>query len=139
MQAAYEFPWGHGILYNAMKWIPFIGNVLRVNNMLEDNFNKCAVTHFVPKYPENRVQYYKDWVDHVKRTVPPENLLVFNVKQGWEPLCKFLGKPIPDKPFPRCNDTGKFGSRETCLPWHFGNHVCCRAYTEYPFSTMPVK
>jgi hypothetical protein len=28
------------------------------------------------------------------------------VKEGWEPLCKFLGKPIPDKPIPHDNKTG---------------------------------
>jgi hypothetical protein len=27
-----------------------------------------------------------------------------DVKEGWEPLCKFLGKPIPDEGFPRTND-----------------------------------
>jgi len=29
--------------------------------------------------------------------------LVFNVKQGWEPLCEFLNKPIPNEPFPNTN------------------------------------
>ena len=77
-----------------------------MGNFLEANFNKCAVGNFVPKYPENRVQYYEDWYAHVKRTVPKEQLLEFNVKQGWEPLCKFLGKPVPNKPFPRFNDKG---------------------------------
>ena len=28
-------------------------------------------------------------------------LLIFEVKEGWEPLCKFLGKPVPDVPFPK--------------------------------------
>jgi hypothetical protein len=36
-------------------------------------------------------------------TVPPERLLVFNVKQGWEPLCQFLGVPVPESPFPHAN------------------------------------
>ena len=26
------------------------------------------------------------------------------MKEGWEPLCKFLNKPIPDEPFPNIND-----------------------------------
>jgi hypothetical protein len=26
------------------------------------------------------------------------------LSDGWEPLCKFLGKPVPDEPFPRVND-----------------------------------
>ena len=32
---------------------------------------------------------------YVMNTVPKENLLVWNLKDGWEPLCKFLQKPIP--------------------------------------------
>ena len=41
----------------------------------------------------------------VKRAVPKDRLLVFNVNDGWEPLCNFLDVPIPDQPFPRVNDT----------------------------------
>ncbi len=50
---------------------------------------------------------YYEWVASVKRTVPPERLLVFDVKEGWEPLCKFLDVPVPDEPFPRVNDKAK--------------------------------
>jgi hypothetical protein len=32
----------------------------------------------------------------VKATIPAVQLLVFEVKEGWESLCNFLGKPIPD-------------------------------------------
>jgi hypothetical protein len=41
--------------------------------------------------------------------VPPEKLLVFNVKDGWKPLCRFLEVPIPDRPFPHLNDRQMFG------------------------------
>lgn len=45
----------------------------------------------------------------VQRRVPAERLLVYDVKQGWEPLCAFLDVPVPqDKPFPRLNDTAQF-------------------------------
>mmetsp|Transcript_48118 Transcript_48118/g.135434 ORF Transcript_48118/g.135434 Transcript_48118/m.135434 type:complete len:319 (-) Transcript_48118:155-1111(-) len=47
------------------------------------------------------IQSYEEHVDIVKRTVPADRLLVFNVKQGWAPLCKFLGLPVPDRPFPK--------------------------------------
>ena len=36
---------------------------------------------------------YLDWIEDVKLHVPKEQLLEFNVKQGWEPLCEFLGLP----------------------------------------------
>lgn len=51
--------------------------------------------------------FMTDW--YVKRnqevidTLPPERLLVFHPKDGWEPLCEFLGATVPAQPFPRVN------------------------------------
>jgi len=42
-------------------------------------------------------------IEEVKRTVPEDQLLVFNVMDGWKPLCDFLDKPIPAEPFPHRN------------------------------------
>jgi hypothetical protein len=36
--------------------------------------------------------------------IPPSRLHFFNVKEGWEPLCKILDLPVPDMPFPHAND-----------------------------------
>jgi hypothetical protein len=55
------------------------------------------------------------WVDMVERLVwdgifavraevPPSKLLVFDVRDGWEPLCDFLGVPTPSDDFPHLND-----------------------------------
>ena len=40
--------------------------------------------------------------------VPPERLLVFEAKDGWEPLCNFLEVPVPEDPYPRMNTTEEF-------------------------------
>jgi hypothetical protein len=49
----------------------------------------------------------------VRETIPSDRLLVFEVKQGWEPLCAFLGVPVPeDDPFPHVNDTTQFQNEE---------------------------
>ncbi|WP_166173973.1 sulfotransferase family protein [Rubrobacter tropicus] len=42
--------------------------------------------------------------ERVLRSVPPERLLVYDVKEGWAPLCDFFGLDIPDEPFPHLND-----------------------------------
>jgi hypothetical protein len=47
----------------------------------------------------------------VRAAVPASRLLVFQVKEGWEPLCRFLGVAIPAEPFPRTNDRGEFWDR----------------------------
>ena len=44
----------------------------------------------------------------VMAALPPDRLLVFQVKEGWDPLCDFLGTPVPDEPFPRRNDRKEF-------------------------------
>ena len=47
----------------------------------------------------------------VKATIPASQLLVYEVKDGWEPLCAFLGAPVPEIPFPRTNDRSEFWDR----------------------------
>jgi hypothetical protein len=50
--------------------------------------------------------------EQVRRVVPPERLLIYEVREGWGPLCAFLGVPVPDgKPFPHVNDAAEFRSR----------------------------
>jgi len=44
----------------------------------------------------------------VTATVPSDRLLVYEVAQGWGPLCAFLDVPVPSTPFPRLNDTEAF-------------------------------
>ena len=44
-------------------------------------------------------------IQEVRDTIDPGRLLVFDVREGWAPLCRFLEVPIPDEPFPRLNDT----------------------------------
>jgi sulfotransferase family protein len=47
--------------------------------------------------------------ESVKQQVPPEKLLVYDVKEGWEPLCAFLGVAAsPEKAFPHRNDRANF-------------------------------
>ncbi len=49
--------------------------------------------------------------EQVRRRVPPERLLVYDVKEGWAPLCDFLGVEVPDEPFPHLNDTREMRRR----------------------------
>ena len=82
----------------------------------------------VEEGPEAAEAFFNQWVTEVKAEVPEERLLVFEAKEGWKPLCEFLGLPEPgrvdfklltkspnkwyvsfllstDIPFPRLNDT----------------------------------
>jgi hypothetical protein len=57
---------------------------------------------------EKAIAYYHQYIDTIRKEVPPERLLVFTATQGWEPLCQFLGVPVPSTPFPNVNDRAQF-------------------------------
>ncbi len=44
----------------------------------------------------------------VREVIPTDRLLIYQVKEGWEPLCDFLEVPIPSEPFPRTNSRKEF-------------------------------
>jgi hypothetical protein len=54
---------------------------------------------------------------HVIASVSPDELLVFDVAEGWEPLCTFLGVPVPNMPFPRTNSTAEFREQAGLDPY----------------------
>ena len=50
------------------------------------------------------IEIFEKHTERLKAEVSPERLLIFEVREGWEPLCRFLGKDVPEKPFPRLNE-----------------------------------
>ena len=67
------------------------------------DYTCTAPTYLGPRYPrgmfgavdageETAVRFFNEWVELVKAEIPAERLLVFEVKQGWGPLCHFLGE-----------------------------------------------
>ncbi|HWE61475.1 MAG TPA: sulfotransferase [Chloroflexota bacterium] len=60
---------------------------------------------------QHAINFFERHIQQVKKRVPADRLLVFDAKDGWEPLCRFLGVAVPDRPFPRLNDTAAFNER----------------------------
>lgn len=54
------------------------------------------------------IDFFKRHTEVVVSTVPADRLIVFEASQGWEPLCAFLGVPVPDTPFPNQNSREAF-------------------------------
>lgn len=48
----------------------------------------------------NQEGLYDAHAAYLRRVVPSKQLFFFNVRDGWEPLCKILEAPVPDEPFP---------------------------------------
>ncbi len=56
----------------------------------------------------------RDFVAHteaVRAVIPEKQLLIFEVEDGWEPLCEFLDLPVPDTAYPRTNNRADFWER----------------------------
>jgi len=51
---------------------------------------------------------FERWNQEVIATVPSDRLLVWDPKDGWEPLCELLDLPVPETPLPNVNDTENF-------------------------------
>lgn len=47
---------------------------------------------------------YERHIEYLERVIPRKKLYYYDVREGWEPLCSILGKPVPDVPFPHIND-----------------------------------
>lgn len=60
---------------------------------------------------DHAIEVFKRHNEEVRRRVPEEQLLVYEVGQGWGPLCHFLGVEVPEEPFPRLNDTAEMRRR----------------------------
>ncbi|KAF2461469.1 P-loop containing nucleoside triphosphate hydrolase protein [Lineolata rhizophorae] len=81
----------------------FVGRIRPMAyNMFGQYFGTMDVDE--ARYKEVFVQHY----DNIRKATPPERLLDYNVSQGWEPLCEFLGKPVPEEDFPRVNESDYF-------------------------------
>ena len=57
------------------------------------------------------VEMFERHTAKVIATIPPERLLIWNAADGWEPLCAFLGVPVPDGPIPHENTREQFQAR----------------------------
>ena len=76
---------------------------------------------------ERAVARYNAYVDEVRAAVPKDQLLVFRVTDGWAPLCRFLGVPEPQEPFPNLNDREQI--KKTIRDLIKGCYMTLAAYT----------
>mmetsp|Transcript_8101 Transcript_8101/g.15030 ORF Transcript_8101/g.15030 Transcript_8101/m.15030 type:complete len:276 (-) Transcript_8101:100-927(-) len=86
------------------QWIPLFRHLKTIRTRMGTQLGLAPgeLTHGWRRKPDGWLAtQYERHVEQVRNTIPADRLLVFNVKEGWEPLCKFLGKPVPKQAFPR--------------------------------------
>ncbi|CAK8680414.1 uncharacterized protein LOC143463088 [Clavelina lepadiformis] len=120
-----EESWFRSYLRQSDKWETSIVSFLRLTSQAARDFRRftdCTDFAVFAQHKQrwldcilrrskilNSLNYkisYRSHNSHVIASVPSDKLLVFNVKQGWKPLCDFLGVEIPTNAFPHKNVGG---------------------------------
>ncbi|KAG8427508.1 hypothetical protein J3459_006685 [Metarhizium acridum] len=74
--------------------------------------NKFFDTFFEGDFPNRGKDIFRRHYQEVRSLVPAERLLEYKTTDGWGPLCKFLGEPVPEcVAFPNVNDGSDFVCR----------------------------
>ncbi|WP_433416254.1 sulfotransferase family protein [Microtetraspora malaysiensis] len=81
--------------------------------LLEHLWRETFGTTLDEPMPEERhaVEVFRRRTAEVTGALPADRILIYETGQGWEPLCDFLGVPVPDEPYPRLNDRQSAQSR----------------------------
>lgn len=79
---------------------PNLGSELVVKAAFQNNLDDA----------DHAVTMFEQHTAEVRANIDSDRLLVFDVREGWEPLCSFLGKPVPAGEFPRTNSQDEFDS-----------------------------
>ena len=88
--------WFERVVYPIRMFIVMQVNLIWVG-LFKNNFSDRDSTKLV----------YYEHIESVKKIIPADKLLIYNVIEGWEPLCEFLDVDVPDIPFPKVNDTAE--------------------------------
>lgn len=72
---------------------------------------------------EGAIEVYRRHTEEVVRDLPADRVLVWQPAQGWEPLCTFLGVPVPNEPFPRLNDLSSWQDVIRKWPVHLARQL----------------
>lgn len=86
-------------VYKSMELPPHVRDMLDATTgfLMRDTFDGP------PQDKQVALAAYRQRTQDVKAALPPERLLIFDVADGWEPLCRFLNVPVPETPFPHQN------------------------------------
>jgi len=103
-------------------WESFSGTIkkiLEIRNTIPDEYPRSVIDMAYKIIAEQTfggamndkavvLSEYQKRIDDVKQAIPADRLLIFDVTEGWAPLCEFLNLPIPDGDFPRSNSRNEF-------------------------------
>ncbi|MFP4342073.1 MAG: sulfotransferase family protein [Cyclobacteriaceae bacterium] len=89
-----------------MPFSPRLRMLMRVFRMSGQFWQEHVGKNFREK--EAAIAFYRRWNEQIKNDLPAERLLVYEIKEGWQPLCDFLGVEVPAEEFPLANTRQQF-------------------------------
>lgn len=93
-----------------MSKLIFNSRLRSVINCVKFSKGMIFENHFEGKFEDKAYteKLFNKHIQDVKDYVPADKLLVFDVSEGWAPLCKFLNVPEPAEPIPHLNKKENF-------------------------------
>ena len=99
-----------GIIQNV--WNPTIRFIAKLDRKLVGRLGSVAdrwtegwmEAHSMQEMQQKARPKYREHYAMIEKIISSDRLLKFELSQGWDPLCKFLGRDIPNVPFPRTNE-----------------------------------
>lgn len=90
--------------------MPFSATARNLFQVILLNDKAIWEKYFEGKFKDREyvIKKYLQHVEEVKQVIPADRLLVYEVKDGWQPLCDFLNKEIPTNVFPNSNKQEDF-------------------------------
>jgi hypothetical protein len=81
------------------------------DNLKRSMTHELIFDHVFPGDVDNKdyvLGVFRSHIETVRQSVSTPRLLAYEVKEGWAPLCKFLGIDVPKQEFPHRNTTQEF-------------------------------
>ncbi len=123
--------WHRSVTESIYRGVPKgAGDIFRMikNSMLHKDFRRLAPVfmhnekiiwkgQFKSRFEDKElaISVYLEHERRIRELVPADQLLIFDIKDGWPPLCEFLGLEVPECPFPRSNQRDEFNAKMDLL------------------------
>jgi len=106
----FSFDPGPALKIKMMCLMPFSATARNLFKAIMLNNKSVWEKHFEGRFSDKdyAIQRYYDHIEEVKNSIPHNRLLVHDARDGWEPLCTFLGKDVPSSPYPNANKKEDF-------------------------------
>lgn len=90
--------------------MPFSATARNLFQVIQLNDKIIWKKYFQGKFQDRGyvIKKYQQHIEEVKQVIPADRLLIYEVKEGWQPLCEFLNKEIPKEAFPNSNKQEDF-------------------------------